>query len=78
MNFAQAIPQQKRKPNEKPDKARPGVRKLRGGKSIAKIIMIELQTGLNGSDRDRQALLQIRKTTSKLSSSGLIQAPNHT
>ena len=40
--------------------------KRRGGKSIAKIIMIELQTGLNGSDRDRQAPLQFRKTTSKL------------
>ncbi len=44
--------------------------KLQGGKSIAKIIMIELQTVLNCNDRDRQAPLQIRKTTSKLSSSG--------
>jgi hypothetical protein len=40
--------------------------------------MFELQTVLNGSDRDRHGPLQIRKTTSKLSKSGLIQAPNHT
>jgi hypothetical protein len=46
--------------------------KLRGGKSTANIIMFELQTVLNGSDRDRHRPLQIRKTT------GLIQAPNHT